>query len=657
MQQLYRCWSWWIANPQKQPILLFKHHPRTRKSPFLNGFLKTLENTIGLKILLNHTGPVVRSKDTGKWEKDINITDFAMLDPEQKLRKVFMSYIPAVIDPPCQAFDDKRRFPRISIVNRRLKSGRHLRNAKELAASIEATYPDQSVAIVYFEEMSFLDQIEILMKSDIVISPHGAQLVGLPFMPPCSSVLEFFPRNYLVADYFGSLAAAAGIDHSFFYLGNNKIPKIQQYHYMVDATYRNNTQCPQMDKVMAAVTNLISNWNSCCSTISLNVENKARIGAAAVSKPPNPKQWSGNEPVDTESASVFIEKPRTLEANGTMTIDIVSAGSIQRKDLLRTQARTFGTHPLVRDFYGVTEHEDSDALCSTSLTETQRQRVLQLCWNGTGQSRASRLFRTDLFAPSSNATGWLCAQKRPIDGLHLAFEKYKAHPLSIPDYLMVIDDDTYLNIDALAATFQKYYPPSENRVVAGCTYMRPRRLKFIFPIGGVGSMFTRAAIQKLLQPLHCQARNSPAEDPFEQWACWRLESNALGEQRFFTDGMSVGDLMYAYTAQQPYTEVEQWDTGGYCFHSDHTLAYFLNYYFIAVPDAAFLTTPQPTDAFRRTYGYQVLAESREVPHRGRGGECDNLRDQCTVDSRICHYVTAQQMETIFQSQQKARDMV
>jgi Glycosyltransferase 61 len=642
MQQLYRCWSWWVANPQKQPILLFKRPAKTRENPFLDGFFKSLENAIELKILPNHRAHGVCSKDTGKWEDDIAITDYAMLDPERELRNIFMHEMPNAIAPPCQSFDDKIRFPRITILNRSLKSGRKLLNAEELVASIEATYPNQTAAIVYFEGMSFLDQVQVFLTSDIVMTPHGAQLTGIPFLPPCSSVLEFFPRDYLVADYFGSLAAASGIDHSFFYLGNDTIPESKQYHYFVDAKYRNNTQCPQMEQVMAALANLIRNWNSCCSTIAMSTPM------------PKPKRSPLSSELDrVESTSVFIEKPRT--PNNTMTIDIVSAGSIQRKDLLQTQARTFGTHPLVRDFYGVTEQGDSDPLCLTTLTEAQRQRVLQLCFNGTGQSRVSRLFRTDLFGPSSNATGWLCAQKRPIEGLHLALEKYKALPTEIPDYLMVIDDDTYLNIDALAATFQTYYPPDEPHVVAGCTYMRPRRLKFIFPIGGVGSILTRGAIQRLLQPLYCHS--AQPEDPFQLWACWRVESNNIGEMQFFSDGMSVGDLMYAYTSQQPYTKVEEWNQTGYCFHSDHTLAYFMNYYFIAVPDTAFQTTKQPTDALRRDHGYQALAESAELPHRGIGGECDNLRDKCTAQSRICHYVNATQMEAFYKSQTNFLDLV
>jgi Glycosyltransferase 61 len=268
MQQLYRCWSWWLANPQKQPILVAGHLARKISNPFLGGFLRSLENTIGLKILSNHTGPVVRSKDTGKWENDIELTDFAMLDPNRELRKVFMSELPNVIDPPCQAIGYTNRLPRISILNRRFESRRTVLNAQELAASIEATYPNQNVSIFYFEGKSYLEQIQFLMTSDIVITPHGAQLTGIPFMPPCSSALEFFPRNYLVADYFGSLATAAGVDHSFFYLGDDPIPEEEQYHYYINIAFRDRVQCPQIERVMAAVTKQISNWHSCCSTIS-----------------------------------------------------------------------------------------------------------------------------------------------------------------------------------------------------------------------------------------------------------------------------------------------------------------------------------------------------------------------------------------------------
>ena len=117
MQQMYRCWSWWIEHPDKQPILIFQHTPKTRRNSFLVGFLKVLEEQIKLKIVRSHNGPYVQPKDTGMWDNDIEITDYAMLDPERKLRRVFASHIGNIVpDPPC--IRNKRQSPKIAILNR-----------------------------------------------------------------------------------------------------------------------------------------------------------------------------------------------------------------------------------------------------------------------------------------------------------------------------------------------------------------------------------------------------------------------------------------------------------------------------------------------------------------------------------------------------------
>ena len=115
--------------------------------------------------------------------------------------------------------------------------------------------------------------------------------------------------------------------------------------------------------------------------------------------------------------------------------------------------------------------------------------------------------------------------------------------------------------------------------------------------------------------------------------------------------MSVGDLMYAYTAGLPYTQVEQWKDTGYCFHSDHTLGYFFSYYYIGVPNGLLEPLKVPSDNLRTSHGFKRI-ESPEVDvWSGQGGECDHLRDKCTVDSRICHYVDPKQMDALFKEQQ------
>jgi hypothetical protein len=333
-------------------------------------------------------------------------------------------------------------------------------------------------------------------------------------------------------------------------------------------------------------------------------------------------------------------------------MDIVAVGSLSRNPYAQAQQDTFGRHRFVRDFYSISERNDTDATCATELTMEQRRQVLDFCTHGdrSTQTFETFYFRTDLFGPTSEKTGWLCAQKRPIDGLNIALERYKAG-VPLPDYVLIIDDDTYLNIDALAETFQQHYPPEENHVVAGCTYRRPGVVDFVFPVGGVGSFLTKGAIEKLLTPLHCASPppGGTKMDAFTRWACWRLQLDPVGEKAFFHDGMSIGDLMYAYAAQLPFTGVAEWNRTGYCFHSDHTLGYFLNYYHVAVPDRV-LEETRPNDEIRKQYPVQTIAGSREKDHNGRGGDCDNLWEKCTRKSRICHYTNPEQMKRIYQRQ-------
>jgi Glycosyltransferase 61 len=265
MQQLYRCWSWWLANRDKRPVLLFPSHENVHKKKFISGFLTVLSNrkTIGLSVVAKHRGPVVRAKNTGKWLKDIELTDFAMIDPTKQLRKLFISQIPKVNAPGCSS---KTHLPKIAILNRNLQSGRHLLNAQELALSIEATFPEiQPVLVATFENSDFIEQVKFFAEADIVISPHGAQLTGIAFMPECGSVLEFFPRHYLVPDYFGSLAKAAGLNHSFFYLDDDAaIPHDVRFHRFNASKFKSDSQCPPMLEVIAAVTQMVQDWHQCC---------------------------------------------------------------------------------------------------------------------------------------------------------------------------------------------------------------------------------------------------------------------------------------------------------------------------------------------------------------------------------------------------------
>ncbi|KAL6498439.1 hypothetical protein OROHE_026707 [Orobanche hederae] len=72
--------------------------------------------------------------------------------------------------------------------------------------------------VVNSEDLSFCDQVRVMSNTDVVASPHGAQLANMFFMDRNSSVMEFFPKGWL--EYAGNgqycfhwLADQTGMKH------------------------------------------------------------------------------------------------------------------------------------------------------------------------------------------------------------------------------------------------------------------------------------------------------------------------------------------------------------------------------------------------------------------------------------------------------------
>jgi hypothetical protein len=151
-------------------------------------------------------------------------------------------------------------------------------------------------------------------------------------------------------------------------------------------------------------------------------------------------------------------------------VDIISIGSVLKESFQDGQQRTFGGHPLVRNFFRITERSDFDQECFTELTNDQINDVKSFCSKGnTAMKKFAYRFRTKVFNPKNNA-GWMCAQKRPIDGLHEVLRQYKAGSMELPDYLFIIDDDTYINMDSLSKILFTEFPAEMPNVVSGCVF-------------------------------------------------------------------------------------------------------------------------------------------------------------------------------------------
>jgi len=222
------------------------------------------------------------------------------------------------------------RPPRISILNRR--KTRTIKNGDKLARDLsEMTYvygngngdsdgdtireekKRGAVKVVFFEGKTFDEQVHFFRNTDILISGHGAQLTGLVFMADngknntttasapstCKQVLEFFPKNYALPYYFGSLAVQSGMRHSFVYFDdgikavnattsngtvqphtyrwrqrNPKQPlsplrQLEPWEYVVAKEYKVRYRarkfkfCPRTDDMISYVVELVEDWYRC----------------------------------------------------------------------------------------------------------------------------------------------------------------------------------------------------------------------------------------------------------------------------------------------------------------------------------------------------------------------------------------------------------
>jgi Glycosyltransferase 61 len=160
---------------------------------------------------------------------------------------------------------------RIGILDR--KKTRRLQNLGAVVRAIEREMnkePFKAKFVVSdFEDRTFQEQVQFLSGVDVLVSPHGAQLTGIPFLPNCARVLELFPAGYLIPQYFGSLAAVAGVQHSYMYLGGPN-PDREAKVAMKTLESRNAARaanlCPHPDAVARSVVELAREWHECCQS-------------------------------------------------------------------------------------------------------------------------------------------------------------------------------------------------------------------------------------------------------------------------------------------------------------------------------------------------------------------------------------------------------
>jgi len=199
-QQLYKCWSWWRSHPRAQPVLrdetgLLALSPL---SPFAGGLY------FGFRLLGVHMPDsltpgqalqAVRPVRHQGWPGD---EEQWFLDARhaRELRDALVRTTPP------------GRGPRIGLLQR--ERVRRLLGEEIIMDALAAVAP---VDRATFEHLGFREQAEFMSGHDILVSPHGAQLTAIPFMPDCGGVVELFPRYLWLPGFFGALALNSGLEH------------------------------------------------------------------------------------------------------------------------------------------------------------------------------------------------------------------------------------------------------------------------------------------------------------------------------------------------------------------------------------------------------------------------------------------------------------
>ena len=239
-------------------------------------------------------------------------------------------------------------------------------------------------------------------------------------------------------------------------------------------------------------------------------------------------------------------------------VDVLSISSLVRPELSQAQKETWASHHTVRNFMTVSEHDDPDPKCSSNFDTGKVNAYIQGCVKHNRDTNPSlknyylkSFFATHYakykwLAQKGDAGGWLCAQRRVAVGLAKIGRSYREREEELPEYLILADDDMYVNMDMFEEsillqsnnTVGEVQETGANRtakVYAGCVIVAApaHEHEFTFPWGGWGTFFNKGAIERLIMPLYCEDNHN--KSPFEEWACGKLTGGGdfLGESSFF----------------------------------------------------------------------------------------------------------------------------
>ena len=403
--------------------------------------------------------------------------------------------------------------------------------------------------------------------------------------------------------------------------------------------------------------------------------------------------------------SVADSKDFSTQGVASITLDVVSIGTNKRPEYVQAQRDTWGSHPWIRKFISLTEDDDTNTYgqknCQKVLKYQQVPHIEKWCRKnyqdvvnhsipGDGHSWiTNRWIR--VFGGWKKTAGWLCAQKRFTFGLAQLLQGYQDEIIQnknkqgrsdgeidtigknttdnandnddiIPDYAIVVDDDTYVDVGNLYFSGLQNRNSSIQSILSGC--MIALHQTHFIPYGGFGVLWSKATIQRLIEPLYCNNNNngnnkgnnadtmskiSKSMSQTAELTCSIIKKNWIGELYYYKDGMSLIDVILERVVAEPFVDYKNW-TLGYCFHGDHIPPIIAQIYQLV--DSSSFDTRNNNDNF-------VIKPITRKDVRGgktdirNGGNCYNdMNGRCLHNASFCHRQNATSMMSIFQQKQQ-----
>ena len=197
-------------------------------------------------------------------------------------------------------------------------------------------------------------------------------------------------------------------------------------------------------------------------------------------------------------------------------------------DYLTAQFETWGSHKNVRHYWGFSELQDYDTEC-TDMSESSLSEAVSTCKAAQGYGDAKiKSFFGDYYGISegnrvrSNDAGWLCAQRRVGRALGWLHYQYVVKDVEIPQYLAVVDDDTYIDLVDVISYLKKEEQKTEGRAFAraGCVFQENDVLVLLCLIGKVDFLVTQQTHDIFVLCKCIEYTNKQDSIPSVLWWIW-----------------------------------------------------------------------------------------------------------------------------------------